>query len=321
MEHYIYSLNVAKLLKATLVLVGFQSGPEKHLGRHEYFKAAQLLGLNFSLNLTYVKDLFKNLTFNTYRFEEVLRKSKAMNSGKEKMPCYSAIESDIGSCEGGWCPLTFPNYKFHEEVLWILRNNTARERCLRKQMGFKGSKSHSSVNVAWHIRSGDICLHCQSADYHSHLLDLLSSAVNGGGGHWGKRGDGLNVVFESQSPIPDLQAAFPNASFSSNSSLIASVCTFLTADILVTSGSSMPVVAAFAPPFSPLIFEERRKDNNPQSSAADKWQHHMFTVEEAILMENGRPVLPDEEVMVWVQSVLRLKGKYPLAHHPAHELT
>jgi len=58
-----------------------------------------------------------------------------------------------------------------------------------------------------------------------------------------------------------LHARFPEARFHFNSSLRDTVCRFLTADVLVTDGSSLPVFAsAFAPPRRPVVLEEARKE-------------------------------------------------------------
>jgi hypothetical protein len=113
----------------------------------------------------------------------------------------------------------------------------------------------------------------------------------------------LETVFESHIPltISEKDLGF-SATFYSNSSLLATVCRFLTADVLITSGSPFPAfIGAFAQPWSPIIMEERRKGINATSLSL----HHHFSDEEAILLEDGLPLKSDDELLPLFQSVMR----------------
>jgi hypothetical protein len=100
-----------------------------------------------------------------------------------------------------------------------------------------------------------------------------------------------NVTFVSQKNVDflELLSLFPKSVvLYDNISLLETVCTFLTADILITSGSSFaPVTAAFGQPFRPIIFEERRKDVFENDSMFD---HHYYSSKSAVLLEDGELV-------------------------------
>jgi hypothetical protein len=105
----------------------------------------------------------------------------------------------------------------------------------------------------------------------------------------------IQLMFQSQSELDEeLQRSFPRAVFVHNSTLMETVCHFLTSDIFITSGSSFAVVAAFAQPLQPLIVEERRQDNPSRNES--NLQHHMFSGDEALLMEDGDFLLSEKAI-------------------------
>lgn len=85
-----------------------------------------------------------------------------------------------------------------------------------------------------------------------------------------------------------------------NRPIIETVCRMLTADILITSGSSLAYVAAISKGQLPLVMEEMRKEALPQfshiwggGSAIRESLRHVFNEDEAVLLSNGRPIMPD----------------------------
>ena len=171
-----------------------------------------------------------------------------MENGKQILKCNTAIETDIYSCDGAWCLLKYPEHKFLKEVIWVLRNNTAREKCLQMKT-HKQTKKFRTVNIVWHIRTGDLCLRCNDINYYYKLFEIIQKAVGLTTSDIGHR---MNLMFESQGSIAHIEKAFPNATFLVKAPLVSSVCNFLTSDIFISSGSSLSTVAAFTPPFSPL---------------------------------------------------------------------
>lgn len=106
--------------------------------------------------------------------------------------------------------------------------------------------------------------------------------------------------FESSFNITETMEHFGSkAFFFINRPIIESVCRMLTADILITSGSSLAYVAAISKAQLPLIMEEVRKEAQPQfhgtfggGSSIPQSLQHVFNEDEAVLLSNGRPIVP-----------------------------
>jgi hypothetical protein len=113
-------------------------------------------------------------------------------------------------------------------------------------------------------------------------------------GPWGR----VNVTFESQEAPPAFLAKkFPSAHFRVGREIVDSVCSFLSADVLVTSGSSMAVVAAFAShEDKPVIFEEVRKEARKEALGFKNGKvkvkrRYIFDVQRAVHLESGQALL------------------------------
>ena len=87
------------------------------------------------------------------------------------------------------------------------------------------------------MRAGDICLHCDDLSYYRRIHLLLNTSLEG---------FEYKIIFEAQEKVTFLEQEFPHAQFHIGSKLVQTVCNFLTADILITAGSSFaPMAAAF----------------------------------------------------------------------------
>jgi hypothetical protein len=152
------------------------------------------------------------------------------------------------------------------------------------------------LQLVVHVRTGDVCYHCvqggrPDVPYYQRILDSVDGALAG-------LGVRLNITFESTIPgrpaemlRQDLAPLYPLARFLS-SPLLQTVCSFLTADLLVATGSSLPVfVAAFAPQWRPILLEDRRKEVLPniQKSVRNKSSvpAHFFPSDRAVHLEDG----------------------------------
>ena len=120
------------------------------------------------------------------------------------------------------------------------------------------------------------------------------------------------IRFQVEKEAPNIKRVFPNAIFDVGTSLIDTICNFLTSDILITDGSSLVYVAAFAPFNNPLIIEEERKEaimhmdidkhkivKGPMKGIR---QSHIFSKNNAILLLNGVPILSLEEYNFRIRS-------------------
>ena len=155
------------------------------------------------------------------------------------------------------------------------------------------------ISLQWSTLFGDICLHYNDLNYYSSLYSRLLTASS-------TLSTSHHLVFESQGKLEFLEQheMFKWATFNYNSTLMETICRFLTSDVLITSGSSFPpFVAAFAPPWTPIVLEERRKEAPVGSSMA----HHFFNEEEAVLLDDGEPLLSVDEFSAVFESVLNEK--------------
>ena len=289
LEHYVHYQHVAKLLNASCVFPRDVFSLEnkwaketlknqQHLGMEEYAAIANLLGLNTANNA-----LVPDLRRRTLSYYEAVALHEQVLNGSVASPCGSMFEVSMYSCKdvrNTNCDAR-PNYNSLNDVIWDLRRNSAKNECQRLGL----SVSQHAVHVVWHVRTGDICLHCDEAGYYrkiaSKLIKLVPSRVH--------------FIFEAQSDQIDFlrrEDIFKLSLFYTNATLLATVCRFLTTQILITSGSSFPVfVAAFAPPWAPVIIEEERKEATWDGDRL--FTKHFFKHDEAVLMQQGEFMIHD----------------------------
>ena len=240
-------------------------------------------------------------TVRNINFYDVLKfKESLPPSGVSAIPCETAFESDISSCEGHWCP-TQSTYEFQENVKWMLRNNKAKSKCAKMNLGYPTSMD---IHVVWNIRNRDICLHCDDYVYfrkiYMHILTLLElpeSEVN-------KK---VKFMIHSEESIESLKTQYPNFTYSFDNavSLTESICQILTGDIYISTGSSMVIAGAFASKNTPIIFEEERNNLHNENYK----QRHIFSDQEAVWMFGGEFTTPFKEVQSRVQAILGYKLK------------
>jgi hypothetical protein len=288
LEHWAFCLHVAQMVNATLALMGGDAfSHSRHSGGEDYRLVADMLGIQFKYDETTAALAGPVRSMNYDKLVELYQRG-------ETLPCNSSVRAAIRSCGGGkWCD-NRPGIQTLSSVLWTMRRNHAREAC--HGLGLGTPRSPGVVNVLLHVRTGDICLRCKDVAYYERVVGFVQRAVASGAM--------LRIRFESEHRLPALRAAFPTAEFT-QSSIMGAVCGFLTSDVLVTPGSSFsPYVAAFAPPWKPVVFEERRKE----VGLMEQWlklpvSRHFFTEKEAVLMEDGVPMLDASEL----QALLRAK--------------
>ena len=280
LEHWVFCLRVAKMVEATLVMpeAAFFGGGG-HLGNTQYKEVASLLGVNLRLNesVLWAQPVTKP-------YEELLD----MRTRGESLPCGTILSVDIYSCAGRaiWCDSVLDS-DILKSVLWVMRRNNAEEDC--RQRGLAVPKEAGQVSVLFHVRKGDICLRCNNVAYHEKIVGAIERAL-------ASCHVSLRVRFESEDDLPELRSAFPSALFT-HAHLVEAVCSFLTTDILITPGSSFsPMIAAFGPPWKPIVFEERRKEGGGKA--------HFYTEEEAVLLQEGVPTLGEAELEGLLQSAL-----------------
>lgn len=285
LERYTYCLHVAKLLGlngSDMLVQGFAHAPEKHTGANELPEIAAFLGIETEatrgLSVSTLRKGRNRLPVWQVSLYQVFQMHARLLEGDWELPCGAVYTSEMNSCHG-WCTRKTERYTALEDVQWTKRGNHVRQKCHAAGLGFP--EQRSAVQVVWHVRNGDICLQCR-ADFYTELHAQLRAAL-------GQRP--MAMTFESQRPIqfnskPQLRdlPQFKGATYNHNATLLASICTFLTADVLITTGSSLPVfVASFGDPWQPILFEERVKGgNNPFIPL------HYHHPESAVLMKQGK---------------------------------
>ena len=153
-----------------------------------------------------------------------------------------------------WCP-THPDVPGLEHAGWQLRAHTAAHRGQHASTQLPFFEP-GSINIAVHIRNGDICVSCEEHSefsYHA-LMEQVGSAL---------KGCAVRLVFFAQDPLPWVNAHWPRAvtiGFS-NASVSVVARHFLGANVLITGGSSFATsIAAFAQPFRPVVLEAMTKE-------------------------------------------------------------
>jgi hypothetical protein len=243
LEHFVYCMQAALDMNATVMLDDMSFLESGHKGAEEYLEASGLLGITVLGNAPAQPDCQGGFV-----------------KPAEIWGCGDAV--------GGWCHNVHSRRGILNSVLLsVLRRNGAVHSCATR---LDPPLRAGLVNVVFHVRAGDVCLHCDDVPFVRSVLGYLS-------------GLRTHVIFESSFPLPEMQAAFPQAEFR-RSGLLGAVCLMLLGDILVTTGSSLPaMVAAFAPPSAPLVFEELRKEAQADSRNAP----HFFSADNAVLLKNG----------------------------------
>jgi Nucleotide-diphospho-sugar transferase len=287
LEHYVYCLHCAVLLRAQLLIESFSVGPDIHSSRGEYTDAAVLLGVNLSVSSEAAK-----LPTLFLPYADILEISRNGSAGLP-LNCNTVVVTDLLSCpelHPPWCDFR-PTYEALSHVRWLLRRNNSTSLCKASRLGFNRTGGSKTVNILLHIRNGDICLQCNSSRYVDNIartIKLLAAKFR------------AVVSVESQHRVNFLNDAdFGSASvtYNVNSSLVSFICRVLTADVLITDGSSLPVfVSAFGSPWQPVVFEELRKEVRSAGDRLD-FPHHFYNEHNAILMEHGSPLSSIDQVI------------------------
>lgn len=270
LEHYTHCLYVAQLIKAKVVAGpgAFTHAPAQHLGGTDYPAAAELLGISLASVERMPQGVAKEPI--PLRWQQ----AAAFARGNATLPCSQLFRVSMAACDIRWCS-NDPEYKGLQAVRWQLRAGHPRRRCLARGLGYPARTAATDpLRVVWHVRTGDVTTDMRTF---GGLLATLRSLAD-------ERS--LRLVFESQQALPAaLGPAFGDAEVHIGSPLLETMCRFLTADVLVLTGSSFPaLVAAFAPPWTPIVLEERRKKRGRRDT---HHAHHYFTSDEALLLEDG----------------------------------
>lgn len=153
-----------------------------------------------------------------------------------------------------WCP-THPAVPGLDHIGWQLRAHAAAQSAIAAVKTLRFFEP-GKMNVAIHVRNGDICVSCgEHAEFsYDTLLGQLGAAL---------QGCALRLVFFAQDPLPWVNARWPDAVVVgfANATVSDVARHFLAANVLITGGSSFATsIAAFAQPFHPVVLEAITKE-------------------------------------------------------------
>ena len=322
MVWYIYCMNVAKIFEGALLVeqemwqdISKDWYGQPHKDSDQYYNIAKdIFSIDFQPDMgRFLDSLVKQKEFSKeiWKFHEIFNYFDGIRrngSALHPVKCNTIIESYVGSCAGSDCTMAASKYHFIDSVKWVLRGSSnVRRNCEKKDLGFNANDK--KINVMWHIRSGDLCLHCRDPNYITEVYDYLLELIGL------KKEDAtkfMNVFIESSHDLSELSrnAVGKHIQFTQHR-LEESICKFITSDVYIGSGSSLSSVLAFAEQNSPIIIEDRRK-------ILKRWgdkellqfeQNYFFSQTDAIHIEGGKPLAADDEMRRFVQTILKRKGK------------
>ena len=323
MVWYIYCMNVAKIFEGALLVdpdmwqaVSEDWEGQPHKDSEQYYNIAKdIFGIKFQpgtkrfieelvLERKFSKQIWKFREIFDY-FEGIRRNGTAFHP----IRCNTIIESYVGSCAGSDCTMAVSKYQFIDSVKWVLRSSSnVRRNCELKNLGFK--YDDKMINVMWHIRTGDLCLHCKDPNYVADVYDYLVELVGL------KKKDVkefMNTFIESSYALSELSdnTVGMHLKFTQNK-LEESICKFVTSDVYIGSGSSLSSILAFAEENSPIIMEDRRKVLKRWGDSELQQFEQNYFFSNAIHINEGKPLQSDNEMRRLVQTILKRKGKLVL---------
>ena len=154
-----------------------------------------------------------------------------------------------------WCPLDprVPGADTVSDQLRALGSAATGTRALR-------FFDPSAINVAIHVRNGDVCVNCRLVNARGIDYRLVMRTIQAA-----FRCGRTNVVFFTQNELPWVATAFPGARVVTTGEAGVSevVAHMMGAHVLVATGSSLPTsVAAFSPsPHRPVVLEGMTKES------------------------------------------------------------
>ena len=166
-----------------------------------------------------------------------------------------------------WCP-NHPDVPGFDAVGWQLRqlgagegeDEAGRGRPRQAELPFF---ERGALNVAVHVRNGDVCVNCEWEDHQRpwafvNVIAAVDAALAGC--------TRVRLVFFSQLPLPWLAQRLPHAVAvtSANASVVVVAQHLLGAQLVVTGGSSLAtsLVAFAGSPFAPVVLEAQTKESS-----------------------------------------------------------
>lgn len=244
----------------------------------------------------------------------------------EDLPCNSILEVDMNCGKFGLCQTTMSNVLFNTlgPVFQQMRlnritsgspkyefKNLIDNRDNHKNSPVKLNFDGSAINVVWHYRNGDLCLFCGNTVYFDRIHKFIKEAI----GHTKHRNIILSPYDDERGPN-DPKRAFKNLPHSQYIyvKLTTTLQIMLQADILITTGSSLPTAVVWSTDlFRPLVFESEIKEVG--------WRNFHHFSKYNIPEERGIRILPANDGSIYqytvadVRHILELTGVFERVQH------
>jgi hypothetical protein len=238
-----YSFHMMKNFKSRSLKVGYQGVFYDVLGLPRLTKVTEIRD--------YKRFIWRSGAFDQYFYRPELFAANA--------PCRSFTTIETRSCgpkRDEYCVFKH-GHVVYETVHPLLRDARmhSNDHCRSASLRSLGL-AEDRVNIVWHLRTGDICLKCDTMDYFQRIHSFLAAATNGTAYQ--------NIlVFQHPDQIKSqlILAAIPRSVAYTSAVIEDVVCLFLRTDVLISTGSSFPqAISVFSEPFRPIYLTEMAKE-------------------------------------------------------------
>jgi hypothetical protein len=188
MEHYVFGLYSAQLISATYLMHNpvitsmekhVHNGGDQYSSNHfeSFFELPHLNRASPQIELFLTN---QSIVTQNIKYPELLGKLK------QNIPfqCGSLYQINLRSCLPNEDNSPHDRCNFlHSyfgtwEISKLLRNSNFKEKCHLRQLGFP--MDSAAINILWHVRTGDICLHCRGGEqYYPPLINKLKHILDG----------------------------------------------------------------------------------------------------------------------------------------------
>lgn len=267
----------------TLVVPDHFGRKSKHFstGYHDIFHS--VLGLPISiLNYSYVREHYNPIESPIGYHKEYLDYMDSTRDYIVETPCNQLKIIDAYDSCNGWCPFA-ASEEMQAFVKPLLRVTLQKSSSCFHAPEFPLVKNE--LNLLWHVRSGDVCPHCDSIEYYNEIYSFILGMLSISG----QSGITIrNIVAHTVDFTPRVDYLFqwiPNVIHFTTSNMTGVVCTFLNTDVLIATGSSFPsLVLWFSNQMQPVLMEDIR-----HSAVTEKAKYIYATrAMDSIRMENGK---------------------------------
>jgi hypothetical protein len=293
---------LAMLLRAAVSFTGFGAA-YFHRGE-DYSRMTSILNIDQSLPWSVVIAKYPSLKSIGMSLQDIVR----LHQNGSSVPCNTAVISTIRDCPPtNWCISQYPEHDFFSAAVQAIRERKKdpRARCMESKVGFP--LEFSVIRVVFHVRTGDLCMHCRDVKYYENILDVIERSIRRVEGD-GAESYSQKAIFHSKDRLPELEERFPSADFKYSGSIESTSCDFLTSDIFIAGGSSFGAIVLFSlNPFWPLVFEDIQKEFNP---SAKLYRSHVYPINSSVPLMNGAPILSDDLIDGRMKKLMSYRRAY-----------